>query len=101
MMATIALRLEILWDGMKRGRRALCQGGRDMSWAGKASSAQKTAASLKSRTAPKPMPKPKSWNPNGVPNEVMKQLSLEGLSSDPVAFNKRLQELLAIKQNGG
>jgi len=31
----------------------------------------------------------------------MRQLSQEGLSSDPVAFNKRLQELLAIKQNGG
>jgi hypothetical protein len=47
------------------------------------------------------MPKPKSWNPNGIPNEIMRQLSQEGLSADPVAFNKRLQELLQAKQNGG
>jgi hypothetical protein len=73
-----------------------------MAWAGKPSSRQKTAASLKSRTAPHPMPKLKSDNPTGVPTEVIKQLSREGLSSDPVAFNARLQELLnAHKTNGG
>jgi hypothetical protein len=73
-----------------------------MAWAGKPSSRQKTAASLKSRTAPHPMPKLKSDNPTGVPTEVIKQISREGLSSDPVAFNARLQELLAAyKLNGG
>jgi len=65
-----------------------------MSWAGKPSSKQKTAASLRSRQLPKPMPPLKLDNPNGIPIEVMKQLSREGLSADPVAFNARLQELL-------
>ena len=73
-----------------------------MSWAGKPSSKQKTAASLKSRTAPHPMPKLRAENPSGIPTEVIKQISREGLSSDPVAFNARLQELLtAYKLNGG
>jgi hypothetical protein len=73
-----------------------------VAWAGKPSSRQKTAASVKSRTAPHPMPKLKSDNPNGVPTEIMKQLSQEGLSSDPAAFNRRLQQLLAAyKLNGG
>jgi hypothetical protein len=66
-----------------------------MAWAGKASSKQKTAASIRSRTLPKPMPKMKSDNPNGIPTAVMHQLASEGLSSDPAAFNRRLQELLA------
>jgi len=34
-------------------------------------------------------------NPHGIPNEVMRTLANEGLSSDPAAFNRRLQELLA------
>jgi hypothetical protein len=73
-----------------------------MAWAGKPSSRQKTAASLRSRTAPYPMPKARLDNPNGIPTEVIKQISREGLSSDPVAFNARLQELLsAYKLNGG
>jgi len=73
-----------------------------MSWAGKPSSKQKTAASLRSRTLPKPMPPLKFDNPNGIPTAVMKQISQEGLSSDPAAFNRRLQELLnAYAKNGG
>ena len=73
-----------------------------MAWAGKPSAKQKTAASIKSRTAPHPMPKSSFDNPNGIPTEVIKQISREGLSSDPVAFNARLQELLAAyKLNGG
>jgi hypothetical protein len=71
-----------------------------MAWAGKASSAQKTLLSHKSRRLPRPLPPPE--NPLGVPKAVMKALSQEQLSSDPVAFNARLQELLqAYKTNGG
>ena len=48
----------------------------------------------------KPMKPPE--NPHGIPGEVMRSLAQEGLSSDPVAFNTRLQELLAsYKLNGG
>jgi hypothetical protein len=63
-----------------------------MAWAGKPSSRQKTAASIRSRTASKPMPRATFDNPNGIPTEVIKQISREGLSSDPVAFNARLQD---------
>jgi hypothetical protein len=72
-----------------------------MSWAGKPSARQKTAASLRSRQLPS-RPPPPTENPLGIPKAVMKVLSQEGLSSDPVAFNARLQELLrAYKLNGG
>jgi hypothetical protein len=48
----------------------------------------------------KPLPKPQ--NPHGIPSEVMRTLARENLSSDPAAFNRRLQELLAAyKLNGG
>jgi hypothetical protein len=70
-----------------------------MSWAGKPSSRQKTAASLKSRQQPRSLP-PKE-NPAGVSRAIMRQLAAEGLSSDPVAFNARLQELLLKDNNGG
>ena len=71
-----------------------------MAWAGKPTAAQKTAASIRSRTKPRPLP-PKE-NPAGIPSSVMDALQSEGLSSDPAAFNRRLQELLAAyKQNGG
>ena len=41
-------------------------------------------------------------DPRGVPSSVMKTLAQENLSADPVAFNARLQELLAAyKLNGG
>jgi len=66
-----------------------------MAWAGKPSGKQKTMLSIKSRTAPHPMPKARVDNPDGIPTEVIKQISREGLSSDPAAFNRRLQELLA------
>jgi hypothetical protein len=71
-----------------------------MAWAGKPSAKQKTAASIRSRTAPKPLP-PRE-NPEGIPSAVMRTLANEGLSNDPAAFNRRLQELLnACKRNGG
>jgi hypothetical protein len=71
-----------------------------MSWAGKPSSQQKTAASLKSRRQPKPLPPPE--NPLGVPRAIMKQLAQENLTSDPVLWNRRLAELLsAYEKNGG
>jgi hypothetical protein len=45
---------------------------------------------------------PPKENPLGVPRAIMKVLSQEQLSSDPVAFNARLQQLLkAYKLNGG
>jgi hypothetical protein len=73
-----------------------------MAWAGKPSAKQKTMASIKSRTALKPMPKSTFDNPNGIPSEVMRTLARENLSGDPAAFNRRLQELLnAYKQNEG
>jgi len=69
-----------------------------MSWAGKPSSQQKTAASFRSRRQPRPLPP--SENPAGIPRAVMKQLAEERLPVD--AFNARLQELLAAyKLNGG
>jgi len=70
-----------------------------MAWAGKASSKQKTIASIKSRRHPRPLPPPE--NPLGVPRAVMKRISLERLSDDPVAFNTRLQQLLAEHEHGG
>src|SRR5262245_16670723 len=77
----------VAWSMPKRGWR--------MAWAGKPSARQRTAASLRSRTTPHPLPKLKSDNPNGIPAEVMQTLANERLSSDPAAFNRRLQELLA------
>jgi hypothetical protein len=48
-------------------------------------------------------PPPPDLPPGGiVPKSVMRTLQNESLSSDPVAFNARLQELLnAYKTNGG
>jgi hypothetical protein len=42
----------------------------------------------------KPVPR-QNQNPHGIPTEIMKTLAQENLSSDPAAFNRRLQELLA------
>ena len=71
-----------------------------MAWAGKPSSQQKTAASIRSRTKPRPLP-PKE-NPAGIPSSVMRALQSDGISSDPAAFSRRLQELLAdYKLNDG
>jgi hypothetical protein len=45
---------------------------------------------------------PPRENPLGIPRGVMKTLSQENLSSDPAAFNRRLQELLqAYKLSDG
>jgi hypothetical protein len=41
---------------------------------------------------------PPRENPNGVPRAVMKALSQAGLSSDPAAFNLRLQQLLSLHE---
>jgi hypothetical protein len=47
-------------------------------------------------------PPPDCPTPFSVPTSVMRTLQRESLSSDPVAFNARLQELLqAYKLNGG
>src|SRR5262245_35118549 len=67
--------------------------GLTMAWAGKPSARQKTVASIRSRTSRKPLPQ--ASNPYGIPPEIMRALSNENLSSDPAAFNRRLQELLA------
>jgi len=40
-------------------------------------------------------------NPLGIPRSIMRRLSEEQLSSDPIAFNARLQELLAAHKHGG
>lgn len=50
------------------------------------------------RNSHRSLPKPE--DPRGVPKAVMKTLAMENLSSDPVAFNKRLQELLAEHKGG-
>jgi hypothetical protein len=48
------------------------------------------------------LPKPDCPTPWSVPSTVMKTLQSENLSSDPVKFNTRLQQLLrAYKLNGG
>jgi len=72
-----------------------------MAWGGKISPRQRTLLSHKSRQLPSRAPPPPE-NPLGIPKAVMKTLSQEGLSADPVRFNARLQELLAAyKTNGG
>jgi hypothetical protein len=67
-----------------------------MAWAGKASGKQKTMLSIKSRLHPRPLPRVDP--PRGVPRSVMKALSQEGLSSDPQAYNLRLQQLLSLHE---
>ena len=48
------------------------------------------------------LPTPDLPDPRGIPKSVMKTLADENLSSDPVAFNTRLQQLLAdYHKNGG
>ena len=41
---------------------------------------------------------PPRENPLGVPRSIMKVLSQERLSSDPQAFNLRLQQLLSLHE---
>jgi hypothetical protein len=43
-------------------------------------------------------PLPPKENPLGIPREVMRTLANEQLSGDPVAFNLRLQQLLALHE---
>jgi hypothetical protein len=68
-----------------------------MSWTGKPTAAQKTAASIRSRKAKRSLP-PKD-DPRGVPKAIMRQLQAEGIS-DKVMYNRRLQELLAVHKQG-
>ena len=37
-------------------------------------------------------------NPHGVPRSIMRTLASEGLSSNPTAYNLRLQQLLSLHQ---
>lgn len=54
------------------------------------------------RNSHRSLPKPDLPDSRGIPKSVMKTLAMENLSSDPVAFNKRLQQLLAAyHKNGG
>jgi hypothetical protein len=69
-----------------------------LSWTGKPSTAQKTAASIRSRKAKRALPR--TDDPHGIPTAVMRQLQAEGIS-DKVIFNRRLQELLAAHKQGG
>ncbi len=60
-------------------------------------------APIKARQAAKHWSKPMAMteNPHGIPSDVMRTLAQEGLSSDPAAYNARLQALLrAIQRNG-
>ena len=67
-----------------------------MAWAGKPSSQQKTAASFKSRSQPKPLPP--TENPHAViPTAVLEQLSRERLATKE-AYNLRLQQLLTLHE---
>ena len=74
-----------------------------MAWGGKI----KTRMGVKERAwflrnSNRRLPTPDLPDPRGVPRSVMKTLAYENLSADPVAFNARLQELLAAYQlNGG
>jgi len=68
-----------------------------MAWNGKPSAAQKTRASILSRTAKKPLP-PKD-DPHGVPRAIMKALAQSGLSNDPQAYKLKLQQLLKEAEN--
>ena len=71
-----------------------------MAWGGKVGRMSERVRKHFLRTSNRRLPQPE--NPHGVPKAVMKTLSQEGLSSDPRAFNARLQELLnAYKLNGG
>jgi hypothetical protein len=71
-----------------------------MAWGGKVSRMSERVRKHFLRSSNRRLPQPE--NPHGVPRAVMKTLSQEQLSDDPVAFNTRLQELLtAHKLNGG
>jgi hypothetical protein len=65
-----------------------------MAWAGKASGAQKTKASISSRRQKKSLPQPDCPMPGGIPTSILKQLGREGIS-DKEAYGRRLNELLA------
>jgi len=54
------------------------------------------------RSSNRRLPTPDLPDPRGVPRSIMKTLAYENLSSDPVAFNARLQQLLSdYHKNGG
>jgi len=64
----------------------------EMAWGGKVSRMSEKVRKHFLRNTHRSLPQPD--NPHGVPSTVMKTLQTEGLSRDPVLFNKRLQELL-------
>jgi hypothetical protein len=64
-----------------------------MAWGGKVGRMTEKQRKHFLRTANRRLPPQE--NPRGIPTEVMKTLAQENLSSDPAAFNRRLQELLA------
>ena len=73
-----------------------------MAWGGKFTRMTIKQRSHFLRSSNRRLPTPDLPDPRGVPRSVMKTLALEGWSSDPVLFNKRLQELLAAyPKNGG
>jgi hypothetical protein len=74
----------------------LLSGASEMAWGGKVSRMSEKVRRHFLRHTHRRLP-PKE-NPHGVPSTVMKTLQTEGLSSDPVLFNKRLQELLNAYQ---
>ena len=73
-----------------------------MAWGGKFTRMTVKQRAHFLRSSNRRLPTPDLPDPRGVPRSVMKTLAQENLSSDPVAFNTRLQELLtAYKLNGG
>src|SRR5262245_36566554 len=71
-------RNEMAWGGKHQGRMSEKQ--------------RKHFFRTSNRSLPRPDP------PQGIPTEIMRTLAQENLSSDPAAFNRRLQELLAARK---
>src|SRR5262249_6551800 len=75
-------------------------GSENMAWGGKHSRMTEKQRKHFFRTSNRSLPRPEP--PQGIPTEIMRTLAQENLSSDPAAFNRRLQELLtAYKLSDG
>jgi hypothetical protein len=73
-----------------------------MAWGGKFTRMTMKQRAHFLKTSNRSLPKSDLPDPRGIPKSVMRTLASENLSSDPVAFNARLQQLLAAyKLNGG
>jgi hypothetical protein len=68
-----------------------------MAWANRARLSGRFVKGMFRRWRSPPPPE----NVRGVPRAVMRQIQDEGVSSDPVRFQIRLQELLENHRNGG